>query len=382
MQGLGFFNAARINAIMEGLQDKRDLPGELVYLNRVPVVQASDGEIMARFTGRAQIADIIAYGQRAVVYSSGKLTYESTGIPKIKIGVEVDEDMLKQLHGLQQMSTLKDMGIFKNYENRVIDSLLLGYRQRQEAILTGMMIDDLDYDRLGLKIEGQAWGMPSDLKVTPSTPWTTHGSATPIDDILAVMLIGRIRYGINFNRVTMSTQAFREMIACTEFQTKAQVFMRSGITYANLSLNNLGQQRQIAEALLGEEVGAFTIEFNDSRYWTQNEDGTQESHTFQPINKVVLSSTMDDNNTAAWDFASGVVPETIMASMLPTGIIGQFTQPAFGPVTYATPPNSQANPPGLVYWVAGAGWARKHRLQSSAVLTIGTLTDAIPVTEP
>lgn len=387
-QGLQMFQAARVNTIMQALQDKREMPGNLVYLNRTPIVQAADSEIMARFIGRAYIADLIAYGQKAVVYQSGKLTYESTGIPKIKIGVEIDEIMLKELYNIQRMGDLNDMGIFKQYENRTLDALRLGYMQRQEAVITGMMTDEMDaYDRLGFKVEGQTWGMPSDLKVTPSVPWTNHGSATPVDDILNMLLIGRIRYGIMFNRATMSTQAFREMIACTEFQDKARAFLAPNVSYVNLSLNNISRQKQIAEAILGEDSGNngggnFTIEFNDSRYWIQHEGGSQSSHTFQAINKVVLTSTEDDNDPTAYDFANGIVPETIMSSMLPTGIIGNFAQPAFGPVTYATPPNAQANPPGLVYWVAGAGWARKHRLQSSACLTVGTLTDQIAVGEP
>jgi Phage major capsid protein E len=384
--GLQIFQAARINTIMQALQDKREMPSNLLWLSRTQVVPAADGEIMARFVGRVLIADIIAYGAQAVVYSSGKLTYESSGIPKLKLGMELDEEMLKQLYNIQRLGDLNDMGIFKSYENRTLDALRLGIQQRMEAIITGMHIDGFSYDRLGIKMSNVTWGMPSDLKITPSTPWTNHGSATPVDDILTTVLVGRVRYGIVFNRLTMSTQAFREMIACTEFQNKARTVLAPNVSYVNLPLSNLSQQKLIAEAVLSapgdDNAGNIKIEFNDSRYWYQNEDGTQQSAPFQPINKVILTSSLDDNDPTAYDFANGVVPETIASSLIPSGVIGNFTQPAYGPVAYATPSSQNLNPPGVTYWGAAAGWARKHRLQSSAVLTVGDLTDAIAVGEP
>jgi hypothetical protein len=261
---------------------------------------------------------------------------------------------------------------------RTVDALLLGVQQRMEALIVAMHIDALDYDRMGIKITNGTWGMPSDLKVTPATPWTTAGSATPVDDLQTVKMIAQVRYGQIFDRVTMSTAAFRLMIATTEFQNKARLTLAPNVSYTNLSLANLSFQQQIAESVLG-----MRIELYDARYWTQNGDGTQSSAAFLPINKVVLSNSADDNNAAVMDFANAVTTESIVGSFNDgnTAMLGGFNGPEFGPIAYATKP-PDLNPPQMTMWGVARGFPRKHILQSTAVLTIGTVTDSIPVGPP
>jgi hypothetical protein len=85
--------------------------------------------------------------------------------------------------------------------------------------------------------------MYSDLKVTVGVTWDTAATATPVADMFAVKLIGKARYGVNYNRVTMSTTAFRYMIATTEFQNKARHDLAPNVSYANLTLTDLEGQR-------------------------------------------------------------------------------------------------------------------------------------------
>jgi hypothetical protein len=54
----------------------------------------------------------------------------------------------------------------------------------------------------------------------------------------------------------------------------------------------------------------------------------------------------------------------------------------YGPIAYATPADANLNPPGVVYWGVARGFPRKHLLQASAVLTVGTYSDLIAVGEP
>jgi hypothetical protein len=50
-----FLAAARITNIMQGLQDPRLLPQQLIWNQRIPDVPAMDEEIMARFVGQVLI---------------------------------------------------------------------------------------------------------------------------------------------------------------------------------------------------------------------------------------------------------------------------------------------------------------------------------------
>jgi hypothetical protein len=375
-ENLRFLQATRVNAIMSALQDTRELSPALVWSARIPDVPALDEEIMARFVGRVQIADIVADDQAAVVYQAGKFNFESATIPNLKHGIGMTQAMLNQLQTLSGRVD-RDMGIFTAWENRTVDSLLTGLRQRSEALKIAMLIDGFSYDRLGIKMTNVSWGMPSDLKITAGVTWDTAGSATPIADLLAARLVGQTRYGITFDRVSMTTTDFRYMIATTEYQNKAKQFLPPQLSFTNLSLANLTQQQALAEATLG-----MTIELNDGRYWTQDASGALTSAPFHPVGKVILTSTANDGSEASWDFANGIVTESIVSSLVSTGMIGDLGGPQEGPVAYATAANPQLNPPGIVYWGVQRGFPRKHLLQSSAVLTVGTYGDLIAVGEP
>lgn len=375
-ENLRLLQAARINTIMQALQDARELPPELVWSSRVGDVSAIDEEIMARFVGRVQIADIVADDQAAVVYQAGKFNFESTSVPNLKHGIAMTQAMLNQLQSLSGRVD-RDMGIFTAWENRTVDSLLTGLRQRREALIIAMITDGFSYDRLGIKMSGVTWGMPSDLKITVGVTWDTAASATPVADILAAKLVGSTRYGIVYNRVSMTTTDFRYMVATTEFQNKAKLYLPAQLTFTNLALANLDQQRALAESTLG-----MTIELNDGRYWTQSEAGVLTSAPYHPVGKVILTATANDGNDGAWDFANGIVTESIVSSLVDSGMVGSLGSPQEGPVAYATPANPQLNPPGIVYWGVQRGFPRKHLLQASAVLTVGTYSDMIAVGEP
>lgn len=375
-ENLRVLQAVRINAIMDALQDARELPPDLVWSRRIGNVPALDEEIMARFVGRVQIADLIADDAQAVVYQAGKFNLETTSVPNLKHGVAATQAMLNQLASLNGR-VQNDMGIFSQWENRTVDALLTGVRWRKEALFVAMLIDGLSYDRLGIKMANVTWGMPSDLKVTPATSWDNAGSATPVADLLAVKLIGQTRYGIRFNRVSMTTTDFRYMVATTEFQNKAKLYLPAQLAFTNLNLANLQQQQALAEATLG-----MSIELNDGRYWSQGANGALTSAPFHPVGKVILTDSANDNNDGAWDFANGIVTESIVADLVNSGMIGTLGGPQYGPVAYATLANPQLNPPGVVYWGVARGFPRKHLLQASAVLTVGTYGDLITVGEP
>lgn len=373
-ENFNILQVARVNAIMQGLLDVRTIPQELVWNARIPDTPATDAEILARWTQRILIADLIADDQKAIAYSSGKLSFESYTIPNLKHGTILNQEQLNQLNSLQGRIQNDETGYFTNTERSLIAGLLLGIDQRKEALKIAMLLDGLSYDRLGIKMSGVTWGMPSDLKVTLTggDVWD-NTSSTPVTQIQTLLLVGRVRYGIVFDRLSMSTTAFRYMIATTEFQNKAKLYLPLSVSPTILPFQDIKFMQNLANSVLGVKE----IELYDARNWSQNEDGTLTSSAFWPINKVGFTAIANDGNRSVYDFADAVVTE----SLLPTGsgIIGSFGRAVRGPVSYAT---AEDNPPGVTYWGVARGIPRKKILQSSAVMTVGSFSDLIPTTDP
>lgn len=380
---LQMFNGVRVTRMMRALDDVRNLPQDLVWLGRTPIVPAVDGEIMARFRGRVLIADLIADDQKAAVYSAGKFRLETSGIPNLKIGRLLTQEELKTFEAVTANGGIAEDpdNIVGDMESGILDACLLGVRQRMEAICVARILDGFSYNRLGIRMDNVTWGMPSDLKITVSNPWTDHTNGKPVTDILTAKEVGRVRYGIDFDRLSMPLSAFREMIQCTEFQNSARLFLAPNVSFVNLTIQNTEQMQNLAQNVLGLRV----IETYDSRYWSQDDAGNISSNRFWPINKVALTATSNDNNRGAADFANGVTTESVVANMGALNILGGLPRGARGPIGYVT---AEHNPPQLTYWGCGRGWSRKHLLQESSVLTVapdsgtGSITDYIPVTEP
>jgi hypothetical protein len=374
---LQLLQAQRINTIMQALQDTRLLPQQLRFLARTPLIPAVDGEIMASYQGYVYIADLIADDASAVAYNVGKFVTEATAVPNLKIGTPLTQAMLNQLNALvTNLASVEDRVMFLDWESRTIDSLLLGVRQRMEALIVAMHVGGFSYDRLGIKMTNVSWGRPSDLTITVSTPWSTAASATPVSDVWTARRTAQIRYGVTYDRITLSTQAFMYMIATDEFKAKALPLIGVGLTFANFSTENLQAMQALAEKVLG-----LSIELYDSRYWYQTGPGSILSAPFLPIVKVILSSSQDDNDPTAADFANGVVTESIVGSLASTSMVGNLGGARRGPLAYATVP-PDLNPPNVTYWGVARGFPRLHRKQMSACLTVGSFSDTIAATEP
>jgi hypothetical protein len=374
---LELLGAARLTGIIQGLYDPRLLPQQPIWVGkRVPIVPATDEEIFARYIGVPVIADIIADDAKAATYTIGKFSFETTRIPNLKFGIPVNQATLNQIDRLVNgYAPPDDMGIFTQWQNTMVANAKSGVLMRMEVLTVAMLLDNLNYDRLGVKLSGVTFGMPSDLKATTAITWDTAATATPVNDILGLKLIASVRYGVNLNRVTMSTQAFRYMIATTEFQNKARQYLAPNVSYTNLALANLQQQQTIAQNVLG-----MTIELDDRRVWQQDGNGANISMPILPVTSVLLTSTDADGNSMAWDFANAVVTE----SMLGNGgvVIGQIPNRVRGPISYATLADAALNPPGMVTWGVGRGMPRRKFQPISGALTVGTFSDTISTALP
>jgi hypothetical protein len=374
----------RINSVMQELTDVRLLAPELTFLGRTASTPAADNEIIGRFSGYVQISDIIAEDSAAVTYDMGRMTFASYNVPKFKHGTNLTESQVNQMLGLEAVDIDPRSGKpAPGWVGRIVDGIRMGIQQRMEALIVAMHIDSFSYDRLGVKLTNISWGMPADLKptLTGSATWDNAATATPVSNIRALIKLARIRYGIVYNRITMSQTAFDLMISTTEFQNKARNYLAPGTNFINLSTEDTEGMQTLARSVLGVKV----IELYDARYWSQDQAGNITSAPFMPITKVVLSSTQNDKKANVMDWANAIVPETkvtALAKGVPNSMIGGgFNAPQRGIVSYATVP-PDLNPPNFTIWGVAKGFPRKWMRQATACLTVGAFSDSIPVGPP
>lgn len=381
---VGFFDAARVTSLMQGLTDPRLLPVPLIWNARIPDVPATDEEVTAKYVGTMLIADLIADDAKAVTYSQGRFQFQTTQVPNLKMGLSMNQAMLNALQRIKEMGGVQkdDVGFFNDRYAKNIADVKYGVELRKEALKIAMLLDGLSYDRLGIKMVNVTWGMYSDLKVTPAVAWSST-SGTGLTDINTVRSIAKQRYGIDLNRATMTTPALRALVAQTEYLNQVKnVYLASSLGGPTLAAPLQGDMflKKLAETIIAGTGEAFTIEIDDRRYWSQDTAGVTTSNRFHPVSKVLLTSTANDGNSNAMDFANCVVTESIVGSMLPNSAIGQIPV-GRGPIGYATG-NPDLNPPSITTWGVARGFPRKHQNQASAVLSVGTLTETYDTSIP
>jgi hypothetical protein len=354
-----FLSNARITAILREVEEsyQRDLP--LTFLDRTPTIDAEDAEITGSYTGRTLAADIIMDDQAALVYDTGQFEFVTNAIPNLKLGQRVTQAKMNLLRRMGRGLVGPDeSGMFDQWLVTIGTNLRRGVDERKNALIAAMNLDLLTYDRFGIKLSVN-WGMPSNLKATPSTPWTTAASATPITDILTMKEFARTTYGERYDRITMATSTFRLVVATTEFKNLIVGVMGQPVTAT--AYNALDPKN---ESWFSQMIG-MTIELEDKVYWEQSAAGVTASTRVQPANKVLLSSKADDGNAAAMDFANAIVNESQVNEIV--GGNDSFGGEAYGPIAYW---EGGLNPPNLIAWGVARGFPRKHRKTATAVLTV------------
>lgn len=370
--------AQRLTQIIWALRDQRGLPGNMLLRDRVPMINTVDDEIIGEWQGNVFIADVLADDGVAVTRSSGRLVPYTNTVPNLKHGTNLTQKQINEIldlarRGVDLVSDEVGLGM---WESRILSDLLLGVEQRIEMLKWAMLTDGLSfsYDRLGIKIDtaGVNWRMPSDLKAVMSPILTDTTNAKPVTTIWNLKLIASTRYGVEYDRITMSTAAFRALIATDEYKTFASQFIPAQLTFTNLNTLNLNQQRVLADQVLG-----LTIELFDGQYISQMNDGTESGGRYLPINLGVLSRTADDGDRSVFGFANTVPTESAIANLtgeatIMGGMAGMDGQ--YGPIAYA---DGEMNPPSITYWAVARGFPIKRRRAVTAVVDFGALTDPI-----
>lgn len=365
LHGFQFLNSVKISMIVQTLADELDSNQNMLFLNRTAVVNADDDEIIGQWKGAIYAADIIADDQEATTYESGELKFVTSSIPNIKIGASLGQKMINRLDRLQRnLGQANDLSFFTDWENTLAANLVEGTRQRINYLICAMQCDGLGYNRLGVNLSDVSWGMPADLKVTVATDWSDLVNSTPITDLQTVMVdTAPDVYGEQYNRITMSSRAFKYVTQGAEFQNRVKGELRYAFGTGQLNLKDTSAMRQLLSNILNAEIEVY-----DSTFWERSNNGTKTRSRVLPYNKVILSNTQDDNNRGAMDFANGVVTESIVGSAL--GMEG-FSGESFGPISYWTG-NPDLNPPEIKAWCITRGFPRRLRETCTSVLTVGS----------
>jgi hypothetical protein len=401
-----------INSMFDELADVRTIAGDFRWTGttdgklknvtasnapRIPWHPRYWGEIAARISDRPTIAPIIGYGQRAPLKTPNlAVRLEQNDIPKIKHGVQINEDMLIMLHRIEEnlsrgltesTAVMEDISAFNSYEVGQLEMLDLGCRYRIEHMAIGMLCNTYAYGTEHGQAFNMSWGMPADLNVTVSTQWgdgnsgSTHANvgATPITDMQLLQTLAEQEYGTTFNRASMPLYVLNYIFFTTEFKNLAPIYAtRMGISPAapTLPFNDYKYMKSILEAMW-----ELKIEIDDRKFmyedpaldnWNAppNVPASGQYLRLHPSNKVILTNDMDDGSLNTWEISNAPVLEA-KAGMVPN-MIGtpDSGKSVFGPFSYVTSADSNGNPPGLNLWSTMSAVPRKKKLASSAVLTV------------
>ena len=367
-----FFATTRITRLVQTLANELELSQPLTFLNRTPIVPVLDDiEILGSYSGPIFAADIITEDAEAVVVEGGRFETSAslTSIPKIKLGMRVSESMIRRLSQLKQGITLQgDASLITGWELNFAKNLVTGARQRMNAICAAMALDNHTYDRMGVKVSG-SFGAPANLKVTVVNVWSAPTTATPLADIEALRKLATVQYGKTYNRVTMSTAAFNKLTLTDEFSERLRLFLK-----LEPSMFSIGLYSQQSLEVAFSQMTGLILELEDSQMRVRELNGTSTQSRYLPAHQVILSNSADDNNSAAFDFANGIVTESVVAPLINGA--PDFGGEQVGPVAYYDG-NISLNPPDLVAWVVLRGFARKHDKEVTAVLTVDVSEAAI-----
>jgi hypothetical protein len=170
----------RLTSLIQQIESVNDAAPRL-WTSRIPRVNRADEDILAKLTGSVIAADIISDDSKAVIRSFGSFEYSTNEVISYKHGAMFSATKLRELRRIERnLATVGERGMFEDFIAYTQQNLLDGIRDRIELILCQMLIDDGDYDRLGIKMSNISWGMPAAMKSTPGVPWSTAATATPV----------------------------------------------------------------------------------------------------------------------------------------------------------------------------------------------------------
>lgn len=369
--------AVPVTKIINGYLDAREKGPHDRWVGRLNRNYATPGEILAKFYSRSLMAPIVTLNHKAPVRNFGRVRFQSGDVPKFKHGVRFNEEHLDLFARLRQAAIPSDVRQLTNLRDSSIKALVEGIIMGENYAAVGMMTDSISWDMYGIKASA-AFAMPSVLKSNFAVAVTDTANSLPIDYIRAYLLSARVGYGMQFDRIEMSTAAFRAIIATTNFGDNVKGYIRPDLTVQRINTSDI----QLMQGIMASMLNVTRIDLCDEVYSKENADGTQTMARYLGLSKLLFTRIQDDNADDAWDFAYTTTVESIVADLSgqTTSVLGGLppvnTQ---GPVGYVTVP-SELDAPEVVFWAVDRGFPRKNQEFRSGVMDVGSLTDPLTYT--
>lgn len=389
---LDFFRDRKsIDAVAAQQNDPRTVPGDMILLNSVPTLPATDRDLTMRWRTTPVIMDMISLDARATVYRMIQAKTQQTEIPKFKFGVQFTESDVREMLNAGQMElslTGRVPEFVTNMFGLMFRQLATGRRWRLETVLWGAILNGFPYDRMGIRLNG-TFNRPSDTIATVSPAWTDATNGKPLTNIAYYIDYMRIRYGVNINRWRGSRAAFDTMTATNEFKEQSRFHIGSLFNTGDLPVLNREENINVFRRMV---PAIQVVEFVDIHYrWEEvvETGGVQTTNRYLqrilPLNAVVLDSTENDQNPNVWYLGNAPVTESAFLPRVGAQAIGEdggnpFAGMARGPYHYTTVPHD-LNPPQIQGWAVQHAWPILRDPNPWVVLYIGTITETIPVVD-
>lgn len=350
-----------IAAITESQQEQAERRRPRRFLDRVPLVDADDEEIIAIWTASRFAADLIAPNQPARTVAAGSLEFNVAELPNIKLGAHLNQQDINRMERLQmrqQAGVAGEEAVFLFWED-IVRERREGVLDRLNQLACAMLIGNLNYGRLGVEISSN-FLMPSDLRIAPTTLWTST-SATPINDVLAAQQYTQLTYGWIPDRLTLARQDWINLLATTQWSQLAQMFTKVAAPNAT----NTAYWPQMM-TFFQQETGMM-IELEDWGYRTEETDGTVNFHRVMPQGTALLTSSQDDGDKRMFDIGNAPLTEASVARLV--GLNVDLGGQERGPAVFATAP-AEMNPPQITVWGCARAFPRRKQKCCSAVLLV------------
>jgi hypothetical protein len=382
---LDFFRDRKnIDEVTAQQNDPRTVPGELLFLQSVPVLPATDRDLTMRWRTTPVIMDMISLDARATVYRRLQAKFQQTEIPKFKFGVQFTESDVREMLGAGQMElnlTGRVPEFVTNLFGLMFRQLAIGRRWRLETVLLGAVLNGFPYDRMGIRLNG-TFNRPSDTIATVSPAWTDATNGKPLTNIAYYIDYMRIRYGVNINRFRSSRAAFDVMVATDEFKEQSRFHINSLFNTGELPVLNREENINVFKRMI---PAINVVEFYDAHYRWEDDTSTRYLQRLLPLNAVILDSTDNDNNPNVWYLGNAPVTESAFLARVGAQTIGEdggnpFAGMVRGPYNYTTVPHD-LNPPQIQAWAVQHAWPILRDPNPWVVLYIGTITETITVTD-
>jgi hypothetical protein len=360
-QGTTWVDNTVIADIVQDQQERTERQRPRLYLDRVPLRDADDGDITAIFTENQIAADIIPPNGKARTVAAGQLEFNIAEVPNIKLGAHLTQSDINRLERLRergQANTANDQ--YLDFWGRLVRARRESVLDRMNWMAAQMLLGTMTYNRLGVQfvIDFQ---MPAAAKYAVPIPWSTSATAKPITDVHNQINAVSLAYGWKANRLTLTRTDFLNMIVTTQFKELAQTFVGIAATTA-INTANLPLMQQWATVLLG----GVTIEIDDHVYRTEETDGSVTPHVNLAVGTGLLTNSADDGNDAIFDFANAPLTEAVVSRLV--GMNVDLGGQERGPAVFATAP-PDLNAPELTVWGVLRGFPRRKQKVVSATLT-------------